>query len=188
MEATQLLRVMRKQAAQQQLQQQQLQIMEAILQLQMQQQTQQPQGAPQTAGIERQSQQQQLNMRGFDHIETLSGGEDQWQNWWKIKTAVSGMNGDLTEMLNAAETGGARNAEEIIKDDKFVDVNREQCIKASTALYSVLARYTNSEASPIVRSVTGLDGVEAWPRPHVDYSRGTLGKIFRVQHECMYPA
>ena len=39
---------------------------------------QQKQGALQTAtaGIERQSQQQKLNVRGFDNIETFSGGED----------------------------------------------------------------------------------------------------------------
>ena len=31
---------------------------------------------------------QQLNFRGFDDIETLSGGDDQWQNWSsKIRTA-----------------------------------------------------------------------------------------------------
>ena len=80
-----------------------------------------------TAGSERQSQQQQLNMRGSDNIETVSGGQDQRQNWsWKIKTAVSGMNEDLAELLNAAEAGGVRNAEEILKDDEFVDARCEQ--------------------------------------------------------------
>ena len=38
---------------------------------------------------------------------------------------------------------------------------------------NVLARYTNSEASTIVRSVTGLDEVEAWARHHANYSRRT---------------
>ena len=42
----------------------------------------------------------QLNMRGFDNIETLPGGEDQWQN----------LDEDLAEPLNAAETGCVRNA------------------------------------------------------------------------------
>ena len=51
-----------------------------------------------------------------------------------------------------------------MKKDEFVDANREKCIKASIVLYSVLATYTNSEASTIVRRVTGLDGVEAWSR------------------------
>ena len=39
----------------------------------------------------------------------------------------------------------------------------------------------------LVRSVTGLDGVESWARLHANYSRRTLGIIFRVQRECMYP-
>ena len=82
--------------------------------------------ALQTAGIETQTQQEQLR---FDSFDTLSGGEDQWQNWsWKIKTTVSGMNGDLPELLNASETGGVRNAGEIL--DEFVDTNREKCVQA----------------------------------------------------------
>ena len=92
-------------------------------------------------GTERQSQQQQLNMRGFHNIETLWGCEDQWQNWSrKIKTAVSGMNGDLSQVLNAAETGGVRNAKEILKDDGFVDAKKEKCMKDSKEMYSVLLR------------------------------------------------
>ena len=51
-----------------------------------------------TAGMEKQFHHQQLNMKGFDNIETSSGGEDLWQKWsWKIKTAVSGLSGDLAE-------------------------------------------------------------------------------------------
>ena len=62
---------------------QQQQLMDAIrqqqVQMQQQHQAQQPQGAPPTAtaGMEKQFQDPQLNMRGFDDIETLSGGEDQ---------------------------------------------------------------------------------------------------------------
>ena len=136
-----------------------------------------PQGAPQTTGIERQSQQQQLNMRGFENIETLAGGEDEWQIWsWKLKTAVSGMSGGLAELLNAAETGGVRNAEEILQDDEFVDANREKCIEASEEVYSASAECTNSEASTIARSVTGLDGVEAWARLHAKLQQKNIGK------------
>ena len=69
---------------------------EAQAQMQ-QQQAQKPQGAPPTAtaGMEKQFQHQQLNMRGFDNIAALSGGEDRWQNWlWNIKTAVSWRSGE----------------------------------------------------------------------------------------------
>ena len=85
--------------------------------------------AAQNAGSERQS--QKLNLRGFDNIATFSGGEEQLQNWsWKIKTAVSGMNGELAEMLNAADTTRIVNTEEILGEDQFVDANRERCRKA----------------------------------------------------------
>ena len=193
MDATQVLRVSQqgfeRQAAQhqkmmeairqqQQAQEQQLQMQ----QLQRQheepkQQTRQPQGAPQTAGIERQSQQPQLYTRGFDDIETLWGGEDQRQNWsLKIKTAAS-------ELLNAAETGGVRNVEEILKYDESVHANRTNASIASKEMCSVLARYTNSAASTIVRSATDLGGEESWRKLHENHS----GRLFRVQRECMYP-
>ena len=64
---------------------------------------------------------------------------------------MSGKNGDLAELLNAAEAGGVRNVEELLKDDELVAANTEKCIKASKELLSVLVRYTNSEASTIVR-------------------------------------
>ena len=140
------------------------------------------QGAPLTAGSGGQS--RQLDPKGFDNIETLSGGEEQWQNWsWKIKTVISGTNGELAEILNAAERTGMKSTEEILREDQFVDANR----KASREMYTVLARYTSSEALTIVKSVTELDGVEARARLHANYSRRTLGRMFRVQRECMYP-
>ena len=53
-------------------------------------------------------------------------------------------------------------------------------------MHSVLARYTNSEGSTIVRSVTGLDGVKAWRRRHANYNRRTLEIIFRVQIPALW--
>ena len=58
------------------------------------------------------------------------------------------MNRDLAELLIAAETRGARSGKEILKDDEFVDANGEKCIKATEGMYSVSARYTNSEVVP----------------------------------------
>ena len=166
----------------------QRQLMELMQQMQqqmrqMQHQEQQAreaqtqQGAPPSGGNERQS--QQLIMKGFDKIEVFPGGEEQWQNWsWKIKTAVSGMNEEFAEMLTTAEAKGIESIEEVLREAKFVDANRERCVKASKELYGVLARYTNSEE---------MDGVRAWARLHANYSRRTLGRSFRVQRECMYP-
>ena len=141
---------------------------------------QQPQGALQTAtaGIERQSQQQKLNVMGFDNIETFSGGEDQWQTWsWKVKAAVSGMNGDLVELLDAAETDGVKGVEESQEHDKFVDANKVKCTRVSREMYSVLARYMNSEASTI-RDGTRWSG--SMGKLHANYSRRTLSRVFRV--------
>ena len=61
------------------------------------------------------------------------------------------------------------------------------CVKAGKEMYGVLARYTNSEALTIVKSVSEMDGVRAWERLHANYSRRTLGRMFRVQRENMYP-
>ena len=60
-------------------------------------------------------------------------------------------------------------------------------MKAGKEMYGVLARYTNSKALTIVKSVSEMDGVRAWARLHANYSRRTLVRMFRVQRECMYP-
>ena len=80
----------------------------------------------------------------------------------------------------------SRGVEEILKDE-FIDANRERCINASREMYTVLATHTNSEASAIVRTVTGLDGVKVWRKLYENESRRTLGRLFWVQRECMYP-
>ena len=47
-------------------------------------------------------------------------------NWsLKIKTAVSGINGELAEMLDAAEADGVRNVEEILKEDALADADSQ---------------------------------------------------------------
>ena len=56
-----------------------------------------------------------------------------------------------------------------MKDDAFIDANRDNASTFVKEMYSVLARYRNSEASTIVRSLTGLDGVEV--RLHTNHSR-----------------
>ena len=96
-----------------------------------------------SVGNERQS--QQLILKGFDDIETFSGGEEQWQNKSrKVKTAVSGMSGELVEMLITAEANGVESTEEMLRENRFVDANRERRMKASRKMYTVLARYTGS--------------------------------------------
>ena len=88
--------------------------------------------------------------------------------------------------LDAAKADGVRKLEEILSEDAVLGANKK-CVKASRELYSVLARYTSFEASTIVRSVTGLDRVEAGPRRHANCSERTLGIRYRVQRECVYP-
>ena len=57
-----------------------------------------------------------------------------------------------------------------------MDANRGKCVcvKAGKEMYYVLAEYANSEALTIVKSISEMDGVRAWTRLHVDYSRRTL--------------
>ena len=50
-----------------------------------------------------------------------------------------------------------------------MDANLKRCVKVGKEMYGVLARYTNSEALTIVKSVSELDGVRAWARLHANY-------------------
>ena len=69
------------------------------------------------------------------------------------------MNEEFAEMLTMAEAGGIESIEEVLREAKFVDANRERWVKAGKEMYGVLARYTNSEALTIVKSVSEMDGV-----------------------------
>ena len=68
-------------------------------------QAQSQQGATPSVGNERES--QQLILKGFDDIETFSGGKDQLPNGsWKVRTAGPGMSGELVGMLRGREHRG----------------------------------------------------------------------------------
>ena len=89
------------------------------------------------------------------------------------------MNEEFAEMLTTAETEGIESIQEVLREAKFVDANREKCAMAGKEMYGVLARYTNSEALTIVKSVSEMDGVRAWARLHANYSRRTLNVCIR---------
>ena len=84
------------------------------------------------------------------------------------------MNEEFAEMLSTAETEGIESVDEVLREAKFVDANRERCAKAGEEMYGVLPRYTNSEALTIAKSVLEMDGVRAWARLRANYSRRTL--------------
>ena len=47
--------------------------------------------------------------------------------------------------------------------------------------------FTTDEAANVDRSVNSMCGVEAYGRLHMTYSSRTMGRLFRMQRECMYP-
>ena len=117
--------------------------------------------------------------------ELSSRGWDQWQTWsWKVKTA--GVPNEQ-RLGGTVACDGVRNASEILKYDEFVDVTREKRIEVVREMYSVLATHVTSEASTIARTATEMDGVESWRKLRENFSRRTLGRMFRVQRGCVYP-
>ena len=131
-------------------------------------------------------------MKGFDGLGTFSGGEEAWRMWaWKMKVAVGAMHGGLAKVLAAAEKCEGKTAKDLrvdlVREGLVDEANGAVVEKASQELYSVLVRYTTSEAATIVRSTTDLDGAEAWGKLHASYSRRTVGRMFRVQRESLYP-
>ena len=90
----------------------------------------------------------------------------------------------LADVTTASETGEDRTIATVLNDAMFEEPGQAQCKKSTKGKYSLLTRYTGSEAATIVRSVTGLD---AWSILRAKYSRRTLGRTYRAQRECMYP-
>ena len=83
-----------------------------------------------------------------------------------------GMNKDLAEILEVDETDEIKNPGRL-KEYTVMDAIKGACVKASTELHSALTRYTWTETSAIVESVTGLAEVETWSKFHANYSRKT---------------
>ena len=168
MEAKQLMRLLQLDQGQQRqmigtIQQQQLQMQQQ--QEHRQQEAQQTQCAPQIAGNETQSQQLIRS--------------------WEAKT--SGKTGREKPKRRTLWNAVGLTPEEpkMSGDCRFVDLNRERRIKAGKYVLCVLALYTRSETSTIVKNATGLDGMEAWASLHANHS--IVGQMFRLQHDCMYP-
>ena len=132
----------------------------------------------------------ELDVKGFDGIEVFPGGEEAWSPWsWKLKVATKAMSPDLVELMKLAEAEKGKSAKQLLDEhddieDKF---DHRRCLKASGELYSFLTRYTSMEAATVVKGARDMDGVEAYGMLHENYSKRTMGRMFRVQRECMYP-
>ena len=132
----------------------------------------------------------ELDVKGYENIEIFSGGEEAWRGWsWKVKVATNAMSPDLMELMTMAERHHGKSTRELctLIDDIEQRIDHARCEKASAELYSFLVRYTSSEAATVVKGAMDMDGVEAYGRLHENYSKRTLGRMFRVQRECMYP-
>ena len=137
---------------------------------------------------------QVLDHRGYDGVEDFQGGEEGWSGWGqKIRVLTKPMCDELVELLAGAEKSPGKPWTEVLAEAEAAaggDATQEQrevLKKASSELYSLLVRKTKGDAALVVEKVTSLDGVEAWGRLHQKYSQKTMGRMFRLQRECMYP-
>ena len=97
------------------------------------------------------------------------------------------MNRGPAEILEADGADGIRNPENVLKEHTFMDTDKGACVNASRELHSALARYMWTEASTIVKSVTGPSEVQEFLKSYANYNRRTSGRICRVQYACKYP-
>ena len=131
-----------------------------------------------------------MDMKGFEGLEKFHGGEEQWTGWaWKIKVATRAMDPELMELMVLAETNPGRTVGELVEmaDPGDLDGRFRGSERGSAELYSVLTRYADGEAGTLVRGLVDMDGLQAYGRLHERYSRRTIGRMFRVQKDCMYP-
>ena len=79
--------------------------------------------------------------------------------------------------------------EELIEEaDELGDrYDKQRLTQASAELFSILTRYTSGEAATVVRGAAVMDGVAACGLLHENYSKKTMGRMFRILRECMYP-
>ena len=131
-----------------------------------------------------------LDWKGFEGLSRFRGGEDEWRGWsWQAKVAIGAMSPELVDLVELAEGNVGLSTEGLISlgDPADLDGKYCGCDRGSKELYSFLSRYTEGEAATVVRGVDGLDGVKAFGALHARYNRRTMGRMFRMQKECMYP-
>ena len=99
------------------------------------------------------------------------------------------MSQHLVELMKMAEAQRGKETEELIEaaDELGERYDKQRLIKASAELFSILTRYTSGEAATVVKGAAVMDGVAAYGLLHENYSKKTMGRMFRIQRECMYP-
>ena len=130
-----------------------------------------------------------MDAKGYDNIGAFGGGEEAWGLWsWKMKVATRAMSQELGELMVLAETHHGKTSEELLEiADADENYDTKGCLRASAELFSFLTRFTKSEAATVVKGAKDMDGLLAYSLLHENYSKRTLGRMFRMQRECMYP-
>ena len=132
----------------------------------------------------------QLDYKGLDGLPIYRGGEVDWVDWsWKVKVALEPMAGSLVELMDMAEKNRGLGTSALMQlgDPDELGNKYGGVVQGSSELYSVLVRFTEGEAATVVKGIVERDGLLAWGTMHARYSRRTLGRMFRIQKECMYP-
>jgi len=131
-----------------------------------------------------------LDWQGFEGLVKFRGGEEEWRCWsWQAKVAIGAMSPELVDLVGLAETNRGMSTAGLMTlgDPAGLEERYSGCEKGTKELYSFLSRYTEGEAATVVRGVDEMDGVKAFGVLHARYSRRTMGRMFRMQKECMYP-
>ena len=130
-----------------------------------------------------------LDWKGFEGLSRFKGGEEEWKGWsWQAKVAIGAMSPELVSLVDVAETSvGVSTADLMAINDPESEGKYSGCERGTKELYSFLSRYTEGEAATVVRGVSEMDGVKAFGVLHARYNRRTMGRMFRMQKDCMYP-
>ena len=131
-----------------------------------------------------------LDWKGFEGLSRFRGGEEEWRGWsWQAKVAIGAMSPELVDLIGLAEGNAGMSTAELISlgDPADLEGKYSGCERGTKELYSFLSRHTDGEAATVVRGVDEMDGIKAFGALHARYSRRTMGRMFRMQKECMYP-
>ena len=109
-----------------------------------------------------------------------------WQTRsWKARAMVSSMPKELANVMRAAVTGGDMDVARITISAEIVGVNRRS---ASMRARRSAVHWPGPPDLKLKRSeCVGHGRSEGWKKLFEKYSKRTMGRMFRVQRECMYP-
>ena len=123
-----------------------------------------------------------------NRLQKFGKGEDSWKDYnFELGVILGSESPDMLETLKFMETSADEMDTATIRAMDESRADRMNIEKVSKELYEVLVVTTEGEARLTVRNIATHDGIQAWHRLYLHYTRRTFARVLRMHWEAMHP-